>query len=298
MTPRIVSVDIFYVAIVLVGFWFPWPKASFVLAALASALIIGGLWLAIPDNVAPWENWMNRACAVATVWIAAAFVWYIRVLAQKLQTQIEISNTLSREINHRVGNSLQLVASFLRLREAKAHYEESRQALKAAGSQVMVIGKIQRMLSHSGSTGAVNSESFIKSLIGDLCATAPDRDAMRITVEADAAELPSTTAIALGALLSELINNALKHAFPGLAGGALAIRFFNQQSPSQYVLEVEDDGIGIGPASRLGGFGFETVTELARLMRGSVTHQAVRASDTRPGTKWRLVVPQGSTAKR
>lgn len=155
MTPRIVAVDIFYVAIVLVGFWFPWPKASFVLAALASALIIGGLWLAIPDNVAAWENWMNRACAVATVWIAAAFVWYIRVLAQKLQTQIEISNTLSREINHRVGNSLQLVASFLRLREAKAHYEESRQALKAAGSQVMVIGKIQRMLSHSGSTGAV-----------------------------------------------------------------------------------------------------------------------------------------------
>ena len=290
-TPRIVSVDIFYVAIVLVGFWFPWPKSSFVLAALASALIIAGYWVTIPDNVAAWENWLNRASAVATAWLAAAFVWYIRDLAQELQIQIDISNRLSREITHRVGNSLQLVASFLRLRAANANDEKSRQILKAAGSQVMVIGRIQRMLSHSGATEAVSSDSFIKALVSDLCSTAPNRDALRITVEADAAELTSTTAIALGAFLSELINNALKHAFRGIAGGELSVRFFNQQSPNQYVLEVEDDGIGLSPSLAVDGFGLETVTELTRLMRGALTHQAVRPSDARPGTKWRLVVP-------
>lgn len=294
MTSRLVAVVFFYVAILLVGFWFPSPKAPWILAPLASALIIVGLWLAIPDNNPAWENWLNRISAIATVWLTALFVWYIRSLTQKLALQIAISNTLSREIRHRVGNSLQLVASFLRLRAANTNDEKSRNILKAAAAQVVAIGGIQRMLSHSGDTVLVNSESFIRALVNDLCATAPNRDAMHVTVEADVADLSSTTAVALGALMSELINNALKHAFRGIERGALAVRFFNQQSPSQYVLEVEDDGIGLS-ASVDTGFGLETVTELARLLGGTISHQAARQSDARPGTKWRFVVPRRST---
>jgi len=296
MTQRVVSVHFFYVAILLVAFWFPSPKAPLILAPLASLLIILGLWLAMPDNVPMWENWVNRLSAIATVWLTALFVWYIRLLGQKLELQIAISDTLSREIRHRVGNSLQLVASFLRLRAANTNDERSRDVLRAAAAQVVAIGNMQRMLSHSGYTGLVNSESFIKALVNDLCGAESDRDALQITVEADAAELTSTTAVALGALMIELINNALKHAFRGVEGGALTVRFSNQQSASQYVLEVEDDGIGLSPSIK-GGFGLETVTELVRLMGGTITHQAVRPSDARPGTKWRLVVPHGSTPK-
>src|SRR5690606_27029032 len=63
MTSRVVSVDFFYVAILLVAFWYPSPKAPLILAPLASILIIVGLWLAIPDNVPMWENWLNRLSA-------------------------------------------------------------------------------------------------------------------------------------------------------------------------------------------------------------------------------------------
>jgi len=87
--------------------------------------------------------------------------------------------------------------------------------------------------------------------------------------------------------MSELINNALKHAFRGIERGMLAVRFSDQQNLAQYVVEVEDDGVGLSPSVE-GGYGLDTVTELTRLMGGTITHEAVHPSGTRPGTKWRL----------
>jgi PAS domain S-box-containing protein len=98
MTPQVVSVTLFYVGMVLIGFWFPQPKAALALALLATPLIIAGYWLAIPDGTPAWEGWTNRGLSVCSVWLTAVFVWYIRVLEQKLQRQIDIVSSLSREI--------------------------------------------------------------------------------------------------------------------------------------------------------------------------------------------------------
>jgi PAS domain S-box-containing protein len=85
MTPKIISLSLFYVSVVLVGYWFPQPKAALALALLATLLIIIGHWISIPGGAPGWEAWFNRGLAVGTVWLAAAFVWYIRVLEQKLR---------------------------------------------------------------------------------------------------------------------------------------------------------------------------------------------------------------------
>jgi PAS domain S-box-containing protein len=85
MTPEMISVSLFYVSVDLVGYWFPQPKAALALALLATLLIIIGHWISIRGGAAGWEAWFNRGLAVGTVWLAAAFVWHIRVLEQKLQ---------------------------------------------------------------------------------------------------------------------------------------------------------------------------------------------------------------------
>jgi PAS domain S-box-containing protein len=85
MTPEIISVCLFYLSGVLVGYWFPQAKAALALALLATALIIIGHWITIPDGLPDWEAWLNRGIAVGAVWLAAVFVWYIRVLEQKLR---------------------------------------------------------------------------------------------------------------------------------------------------------------------------------------------------------------------
>jgi PAS domain S-box-containing protein len=98
MTPQVVSVTLFYVSLVLIGFWFPQPKAALALALLASPLIIVGYWLAIPGSAPAWEGWINRGLSICSVWLTAVFVWYIRVLGQKLQHQIDIASSLSGQI--------------------------------------------------------------------------------------------------------------------------------------------------------------------------------------------------------
>jgi two-component sensor histidine kinase len=288
VTPQMLAVGLFYVAIVLTGFWFPKPKSALALALFATPLIIIGYWIAIPDNAPAWAARANRALAIGTVWLTAVVVWHIRVLQQKLQVQIDIANGLSREMAHRVGNSLQLVASFLRLQAAGASSESSRQVLEVAGSRIMVIGQIERLLSHFGATHTVDSKDFITALLRDVHSILPNPDQICIDVQADSTQISSTTAIALGALLVELVNNALKHAFHNGMEGALAVRFTASKSMNQCVIEVEDDGIGIDQGEKPDGVGLRNVTEFARMIGGSLTCQPARQANPRPGTVWRL----------
>jgi len=288
-TPDIISVGIFYVGLVLAGFWIPNHRAAVALALLATPLIIAGHWIAIPDNVPAWQAWLNRGLSVGSAWVAALFVWHIRRLQEKLRLQIEIANTLSREINHRVGNNLQLVSSFLNLQARRAGNEEARRALASANSRVMVIAKIQRLLSHSTSADAVGSKAFIMAIVSEIRSALPDPKQVEVDAYADSTELDTTTAMMLGALLLEFTNNALKHAFPDDMKGKLTLGF--TVSNDQYIVEFEDDGVGVGQECMPNGFGAQTIADLARLMRASVTCRPARQSSVRPGTRWRLVIP-------
>jgi two-component sensor histidine kinase len=232
---------------------------------------------------------MNRALAVGTVWMTAIFVWHIRVLEQKLKRQVEVTDSLSREMNHRVGNLLQLVAAFLRLQATHSSNEEARQALELAGSRVGTIGNIQRMLSHSAPSNTIDSKAFIATIVKEVRLAVPNPEKVSITVHVDSAELSPTKAIALGALLLEIVNNALKHAFPNGMNGMLNVSFTS--SNNRHVLEFEDDGIGIDSTQTSGGFGTQNVKNLARLIGGSITCQPARESETRPGVRWRLEIP-------
>ena len=289
LTPQIISVGSLYVGLVLLGFWFPNPKAGLALALLATPLIIAGYWITIPDSIPAWQAWLNRALAIGTVWFVAVFVWHIRVLEEYLQRQMDITKALSHEMNHRVGNHLQLVSSFL-MQQARGNCnEEVRRALERAGSRVMVIGNIQRLLSHSTPSSMIDSRSFIMTIIDEVRSALPNSNQVDITAQADSVELTSMRAIAVGALLLELINNALKHAFAEGMKGMLTVNF--TASGGKNIIEFEDDGVGIAHGQTPDGFGAKNVEDLARLLGGSITCQPACQSDSRPGTKWRLVIP-------
>jgi two-component sensor histidine kinase len=135
----------------------------------------------------------------------------------------------------------------------------------------------------------IDSKDFITALIREVRSALPDPDKVGITVRADSVAVTSTKAIALGALLLEVMNNALKHAFPYGMNGMLSVSF--TVAPNKYTVEFKDDGVGIDQAQTHHGFGTQNVTELAHLMGGSITCNPARQSQTRPGTVWRLDIP-------
>jgi hypothetical protein len=71
MTPELISVTLFYVSVVLAGYWFPQPKAPLALILPAVLLIIIGHWIAIPGEAPNWEAWLNRGLSIGTVSLPA-----------------------------------------------------------------------------------------------------------------------------------------------------------------------------------------------------------------------------------
>jgi two-component sensor histidine kinase len=135
----------------------------------------------------------------------------------------------------------------------------------------------------------IDSKDFIQNLVEEVRSALLDPDKVIVKVQADSAMLTPTMATTLGALLLESINNALKHAFPDGMSGMLSVSF--TASKKEYIIELEDDGIGIEQAQTHWGFGTQNLSDVTHIMRGSITHHPVCQSKTRPGTVWRLVIP-------
>ena len=130
--------------------------------------------------------------------------------------------------------------------------------------RVMVISNIQRMLLHSSPSHMIESRTFIMTIIHELRSALPDTNQVDITVHADFTSSTSTTATAIGTLFLELINNALKHAFPDGMKGLLTVSF--TVSNNNYIAEFKDDDIGIAQGQAVDGFGTRSVADIARLM--------------------------------
>ena len=95
LTPPGVSVTVFYIAMVLVGYWFPDTRAPLALAVLATVLIIAGGLYSPPDTLE--MSWVNRNLSAGSVWLAALFLWRLRVLQQLLQGQVDVAVRLTDE---------------------------------------------------------------------------------------------------------------------------------------------------------------------------------------------------------
>ena len=125
----------------------------------------------------------------------------------------------------------------------------------------------------------VDSRAFIMAIVDEIRSALPGSNQVDIVAHADSAELTSMRAIALGALLLELINNALKYAFSEGMQGMLTVGF--SVSGSKYIAEFEDDGVGIAHGHAPEGFGTKNVEDLARLLGGSIPVN--RHASQRPG---------------
>jgi two-component sensor histidine kinase len=186
---------------------------------------------------------------------------------------------LFQELQHRVANSLQIIASVLMQSARRVSSAESRGYLFDAHSRVMSVAALQHQLSVSG-TREVNLRGYFTELCESLGASMiPDRDRLTLTVEADESVATADVSVSLGLIVTELVINALKHAFPGGLGGHILVGY--QSRGSDWTLSVSDDGVGMskGPEPAKAGLGTSIVGALARQLDATV-----KVTDTDPGT--------------
>ncbi len=190
------------------------------------------------------------------------------------------NTVLLMEVRHRVANSLQVIASVLLRNARKTSSEETRGNLLDAHRRVMSVAALERLLSAS-EDGVVQAHSYFTELCEGISASMiGEVDQISLTVEGGDGVVEARVSVSLGLIVTELVINALKHAFPGGRPGKITVDY-NFHGPN-WILCVRDDGVGM-PASSLSlrqGLGTSIVQALAKQL-----HASVVVTPELPGTK-------------
>lgn len=193
-----------------------------------------------------------------------------RIAAKLKDELLREKVVLLQEIQHRVANSLQIIASVLMQSARRVQSEETRGHLHDAHNRVMSIASLQRHLATS-TMGDVALRTYFTELCQSLGASMiRDHNQLTIDVVADNSSVTADISVSLGLIVTELVINALKHAFPGDRGGKITIDY--QADGRDWTLSVSDDGVGTpaSMASATAGLGSSIVEALAKRLDATV----------------------------
>ncbi len=197
---------------------------------------------------------------------------------------LEQSRRLLEELNHRVKNSLALIASIIGL-EARTADAVTRATLGRLRSRVGAVAELYSALDSAGSIETVDAEAYLGRLTDALRTSVSDPRHIVIECRADPVPLDSRQAVVVGLATNELVTNSLKHAFPGGAPGRIAVSLSLQDG--NLSLEVADSGSGTHEDGG-SGVGSRLVEAFARDLDGAL--DVARGPD---GTRTRLTFALG-----
>ena len=192
---------------------------------------------------------------------------------------------LLMELQHRVANSLQIIASVLMQSVRRVQSEETRTHLRDVHQRVMSIATLQRQLAR-GDSDEVAIGPYFKDLCSSIGASMiSDPTAIRLIVTADDTITNSADSVSLGLIVTELVINCLKHAFTEETTDGL-IEVDYRHEGNGWTLSVADNGVGLEKDydEAKGGLGTGIVNALAKQLKAVVVMSA-RA----PGTAVAIV---------
>lgn len=199
--------------------------------------------------------------------------------AEKLTAALlQEKDILLQELHHRVANSLQIIASVLMQSARKVNSDETRYHLQDAHQRVMSIAALQRLLAGSN-RGDVELRPYLTVLCDSIGASMiPDRGQLSLEITVDESIMTADRSVSLGLIVTELVINALKHAFPGNRPGRILVDYC-RRGPD-WTLSVKDDGVGMADKNVKAGLGTSIIEALAKQLGAEI-----QVTDAHPGTK-------------
>jgi two-component sensor histidine kinase len=194
-------------------------------------------------------------------------------MLRKQQALLREKDVLLEELEHRVGNSLQIIAAIILMKSRMVTSEETRLQLQDAHKRVMSVAAVQKHLHATGATGPVEMAPYLTQLCDSLkTSMIGDYRPTTLKVTSDAGTVTSREAVSLGLIVTELILNALKHAFTDdRTDRQIGVGF--AVAGTNWRLSVVDNGIGapVGVfAQAKSGLGTSIVNALALQLEARV----------------------------
>jgi len=198
-------------------------------------------------------------------------------LLEHTEELLEQQKTLLREMQHRIANSLQIIASILLLKAGSVASEETKSELRAAHQRVMSVAAVQSHLQEVDGIEQIEMAPYLKKLSSGLAASMVDAGGdIQIEVTAGPGSLPSSHAVSIGLIVTELIINAIKYAFPkDRKSKRIDVGF--EMAKSDWKLTVSDNGLGRAQgegAAAATGLGAVLVDALAKQLNARVSEKS------------------------
>jgi two-component sensor histidine kinase len=194
----------------------------------------------------------------------------------------ERAELLLREVNHRVANSLALVAALAHMQRNAVTDPAAKAALDEMQARISAIAGIHRRLYTSDDVESVELDAYLASLVEELQAAmrASGRD-HAIRLRAMPVRLSTDKAVSVGVVVTELVTNAYKYAYPADTAGEIRVAIERDQT-ANILLAVEDDGVGWTGEGQIRGTGLGS-----RIVRAMATNLRSRLSylPGQPGTR-------------
>jgi two-component sensor histidine kinase len=179
---------------------------------------------------------------------------------------ISVKDAAIRETHHRVKNNLQTIASLLRLQARRLDSEEAKGALTESVLRIGSIAMVHEILSGepSDAVGFADVARRIASMVRDGL-VAPETE-IEFSVRGSAGNLQATLATPLAVALTELLQNAVEHAFPDGRSGCITVEL--DRTSERVLMSVIDDGVGLDPRRDGTRLGLQIVRSLAEELGG------------------------------
>jgi two-component sensor histidine kinase len=261
---------------------------------------------------ASWLRWISTLGAILIVFVVGVVVTILGRYAREIATardEVRLANTnlearvsertldlarakeraetLLSEVNHRVANSLALVASMVRLQSRSVSGHAAKTALAETEARINAVASVHRKLYSSDSVQSVALNEFLSGILDNLAGVMRDEGrTSRLQYDLERIDLPTDASVNLGVIATEWVTNAFKYAYPTEGGD---IRVLLKRLPDERgELAVEDRGVGRSgrEAPQGTGLGTRIVRAMADSIKGDIAYE-----DRSPGTTARLVFP-------
>ena len=181
---------------------------------------------------------------------------------QDMNDELAGAQARLREVDHRIKNDLQLIASVLILQMRKLPEGPERDLIRGALDRIGAVSAVHRRLDVTADPKHFEASALVREVAEEAVAGAR-RDDIVLDLALSPVTIPTRQAAPLALVVGELVRNSVKHAFPG-HGGMISVALASEGGT--VTLSVRDDGAGL--RSGEAGFGATLVNLLAQQLRG------------------------------
>jgi PAS domain S-box-containing protein len=209
-------------------------------------------------------------------------------MEDSLRSSLREKEAMLKEIHHRVKNNLQVISSLLNLQAERLEDTAHRAVFLESQNRVRAMALVHETLYGSESLAQIDLARYLERLCESLAQTYPGSDRITICQSVAPITVDLDRALPVGLIVSELVSNALKYAFPPPRSGQVQVVAYVTED-HYIVLTVGDDGVGLPRDFQLEqskSLGLYLVRLLAQQLRGTIT------IDRTNGTMFTLRFPQ------